>query len=105
MVPVLTSFNQAIWLIPTDFARASQERRDKPSGRYESSDPERLRQNFLERERLLAEYIVSEVARLGLPSIEVDGQRTIEEIADEVEAHYSKWPSPSTNFNDADLNQ
>jgi hypothetical protein len=94
VVPVLTNLNQAIWLIPTaDFARASQERRDKPSGRYGSSDPERLRQNFLERERLLAEYIVSEVARLGLPFIEVDGQRTIEEIADEVERHFSKYPA------------
>jgi hypothetical protein len=93
VVPVLTSLNQAIWLIPTaDFARASQQRRDKPSGRYASSDPERLRANFLERERLLAEYIKSEVARLGLPSIEVDGQRTAEEIADEVEAHFTSYP-------------
>jgi hypothetical protein len=94
VAPVLTSLNQAIWLIPTvDFALASQERRDKPSGRYGSSNPERLRENFLARERLLAEYIESEVTRLGLPFVEVDGRRTVEEIADEVEAHFATYPA------------
>ena len=94
VVPVLTSLNQAIWLIPTaDFARASQERRDKPSGHYGSSNPERLRENFLARERLLAEHIESEVTRLGLPSIKIDGQRTAEEIADEVESHFATYPT------------
>lgn len=90
VVPVLTGLNQAIWLIPTaGFARVSRERRGKPSMHHNSSNPERLRENFLARERLLAEYIENEVARLGLPSIVVDGQRTAEEIADEVEAHFS----------------
>jgi hypothetical protein len=94
VAPVLTSLNQAIWLIPTaDFARSSQGRRDKPTGRFESSDPERLRENFLARERLLAEYIESEVTRLGLLFIEVDGRRTVEEIADEVEAHFTTHPA------------
>jgi hypothetical protein len=92
MAPVLTSLSQAIWLIPTaGFVRASQERRDKPSGRYGSSDPERLRENFLARERLLAEYIESEITRLGLPFIVVDGRRTVEEIADEIEAHFATY--------------
>jgi hypothetical protein len=63
--------------------------------RFESSDPERLRANFLARERLLAEYIESEVARLGLPFIEVDGQRTAEEITDEVEAHFAAYTALS----------
>lgn len=92
VAPALTSPNQAVWLIPTaTFVRESQERRNKPMSRFESSDPERLRENFLGRERLLAEYIESEVARLGLPFIEVNGQRTAEEIADEVEAHFAKF--------------
>ena len=94
VAPILTSLNQAIWLIPTaDFARASQERRDKPGGRFQSSDPERLRENFLGRERLLAEYIAAEVARFGLPFIEVDGQRTAEQVAEEVEAHFASHPA------------
>jgi hypothetical protein len=94
VVTVLTSLNQAVWLIPTaDFARASQERRDKPTGRFESSDPERLRENFLARERLLAEYIEREITRLGLPFIEVDGQRTVKDIADEVEARFATYPA------------
>jgi hypothetical protein len=94
VIPVLTSMNQAIWLIPTaDFVRASQERRDKPSGRHGSSNPERLRENFLARERLLAEYIESEVTRLGLPSIKIDGRRTAVEIAAEVESHFAACPT------------
>jgi len=94
IAPVLTSPHQAVWLIPTAaFALASQERRNKPTMRFESSDPERLRENFLARERLLAEHIESEVARLGLPFIEVDGRRTAEEIADEVETHFATYPA------------
>lgn len=85
VVPVLSSLNQAIWLMPTaDFANASRERRNKLAWGFESSDPERFRENFLGRERLLADYIESEVARLGLPFIEVNGERTAEEIADAV---------------------
>lgn len=91
VVPVLNSPHQAIWLIPTaDFIRASQQRRNKSAFGIGSSDPERFRENFLARERLLAAYIESEVARLDLPFIEVDGRRTPEEIADEVEAHFLK---------------
>ncbi len=94
VVPVLTSMNQAIWLIPTEaFIRASQKRRDKLTWGIESSNPERFRENFLARERLLADYIANEVARLGLPFIEVDGQRTVEEIADVVEAHFAIYPA------------
>jgi hypothetical protein len=90
VMPVLTSPHQAIWLLPTDaFIRASQERRDKPSLRVESSDPERFRANFLARDRLLANYIRDEVARLGLPHIEIDGQRTAEEIADSIQSHFT----------------
>jgi hypothetical protein len=96
VAPVLTSLNQAVWLIPRgDFARASRERRNKPMLRFESADPERFRANFLARERLLAEYIENEVARLELPFIEVDGQRTAEEITDEVEAHFAAYSALS----------
>jgi len=94
VAPVLTSTNQAVWLIPTaSFARESRERRNKPMLRFESSDPERFRENFIFREQLLADYIESEVAWLGLPIIKVDGNRTAEEIADAVEAHFATYPA------------
>jgi hypothetical protein len=94
VVPMLTSLYQAIWLLPTDsFIRASQEQRDKPSMRFESSDPERFRANFLERDCLLADYIRREVAQLGLPYIEIDGQRRVEEIADAIQSHFASYPA------------
>ena len=61
--------------------------------RFDSSDPERFRTNFLVRDRLLADYIRSEVAQFGLPYIEVDGQRTAEEIADAVQSHFASYPA------------
>jgi hypothetical protein len=92
VMPILTSLHQAIWLLPTDeFIRASQERRDKPVLRFRSSDPERFRTNFLARERLLADYIRREVKRQELPSIEVDGQQTVEEIAQAIHSHFAKY--------------
>jgi hypothetical protein len=94
VAPVLTSPRQAIWLLPTEaFIHASQERRDKPSLRVESSDPERFRANFLARDRLLADYIGTEVVKLGLPYIEIDGQRTPEEIADSIQSHFAGYPA------------
>lgn len=92
VVPVLNSLHQAIWLLPTDeFIHASQERRDKPVLRFRSSDPERFRTNFLARERLLADHIRDEVKRYELPSIEVDGRQTVEEIAQAIHSHFAKY--------------
>jgi hypothetical protein len=94
VAPVLTSQRQAIWLLPTEsFIHASRERRDKPSLRVESSDPERFRANFLARDSLLAEYIGSEVVKLGMPYIKIDGQRTVEEIADSIQSHFADYPA------------
>jgi hypothetical protein len=94
VAPVLTSLQQAIWLLPTEaFISASQERRGKLSLGVESSDPERFRANFLARDRLLANYIRSEVARLGLPHIEIDGKRTVEEIAEAIQLHFASHPT------------
>jgi hypothetical protein len=94
VMSVLTGLSQAIWLLPTDaFIKASQEQRGKPSLRIESSDPERFRANFLERDRLLADYIRSEVARLGLPHIEIDGHRTPEEVAESIQSHFASHPA------------
>jgi hypothetical protein len=94
IAPMLTHPTQAIWLLPTaDFVHASQQRRDKPTTRFRSSDPERFRLNFLEREWLLREHICGEVKCRGLSWIEVDGSLTPETIADQVQAHFESYLS------------
>ncbi len=90
--PLLTSAHQAIWLMPAAaFARESVERRDKPQGRFETSDPERYRENFLRRDALLAEHIRREVAAYGLTMIEVDGSHSPDELADQIGAYFAPY--------------
>lgn len=92
VAPVLTSPHQAIWLLPTpEFARASVARRDKPQGRFQTSDPERYRENFLRRDALLAAYIRREVTAHGLTMIEVDGSRSPHDLADQIDAHFAPY--------------
>lgn len=92
VMPLLTSRDQAVWLMPTEaFAQESVTRRDKPQGRFASSDPERFRWNFLGRERLLREYIREEVAAYDGSRIDVDGARSIEEIARQVEEQFARY--------------
>jgi hypothetical protein len=91
VTPALTSRDQAVWLCPTEaFALASVTQRDKPQGRFGTSDRERFRQNFLGRERLLRSYIRQEVAAYDGSLIEVDGSRSIEEVARQVEEHFAR---------------
>ena len=90
--PWLTSPQQAIWLLPTpEFARESVARRDKPQGRFQTSDPQRYRDNFLGRDALLAEYIRREVSARGLTMIEVDGSRSPDELADQIDTHFAPY--------------
>jgi hypothetical protein len=92
VAPVLADPHQAVWLAPTEeFWRESISRRDKPQVRFETSDPERCRENFLGRERLLARYIRDEVAARGLTLIEVDGTRPVEDVAQQVDAHFAPY--------------
>jgi hypothetical protein len=90
--PVLTSHHQAVWLIPTEeFTQVSIAKRDKPQGRFQSSDPERYRQNFLGRERLLRDYIREEVAAHHLARIAVDGTRSVDAVAQLVDEHFDPY--------------
>jgi hypothetical protein len=90
--PMLTSPHQAIWILPTrEFAGESVARRDKPQGRFQTSDPERYRANFLGRDALLAEYIRREVTARGLTMIEVDGSLSPDELADHIDAHFVSY--------------
>jgi len=56
-----------------------------------ATNEESFRAKFLARDRLLADYIGSEVVKLGLPYLEVDCQRTVEEIADSIQSHFANY--------------
>lgn len=89
--PVLTSPRQAIWLISTDeFKLASYERRGKNPGK-DTSDPERARHNHIGRDLLLARHLRQSAQERGLPILDVDGSRPLEEIVALVEAHFAPF--------------
>jgi hypothetical protein len=88
LLPILSSKRQAIWLVPTEeFKWASMERRDKPSFKDEVSDPERATNNVFMRDMLLAEQVRAQAQSHGLAVLEVDGARSVEEMAALVEGH------------------
>ena len=87
--PVLSSRRQAIWLVPTkDFRWASMERRNKPSFRDRVSDPERATRNVFIRDMLLAEQVRAQAQSRGLTVYEIDGSRSVEQMAALVEQHF-----------------
>jgi 2-phosphoglycerate kinase len=88
--PLIANAHQAIWLTPTDdFRRASFERRDKPSFRHETEDPERARVNMIARDSLLSQHVNKTAAERGYTVIEVDGLRSVHVLADVIERHFS----------------
>jgi len=88
--PILAGNHQAIWLVPTEqFKRASMQRRDKPSFRHETSDPDLARQNLFRRDLLLAEYVRKQAPAFGLTVHEVDSTRSVEQVAALVEQHFA----------------
>jgi 2-phosphoglycerate kinase len=90
--PVLSSKHQAIWLVPTkDFKRASMERRNKPSFKDEVSDPERATRNVFMRDMLLAKRVRAQAQSRGLTVYEIDGSRSVEEMATLIEQHFEPF--------------
>jgi len=86
--PVLSSRRQAAWLVPTeDFKRASMERRNKPSFKNQVSDPERATANVFVRDMMLTEEIMAQAASRALTVHEVDGTRSVEEMARMIRQH------------------
>ncbi len=87
--PVLSSNRQAIWLVPTEaFKWASMKRRNKPSFRDRTSDPERATENVFRRDMLLAERVHAQAQSRGLTVVEIDGSRSAEEMATLIERHF-----------------
>jgi len=89
VAPALSSKRQAIWLVPTEaFKWVSMKRRNKPSFRDQTSDPERATHNVFARDMLLAECVKAQVGARGLTVYQVDGSRSAEEMATLVEQHF-----------------
>ena len=90
--PILSSKRQAIWLVPTeDFKWASMERRNKPSFRDEVSDPKRATRNIFIRDMLLAKQVRAQAQSRGLTVHEIDGSRSVEEMAVLIEQHFKPF--------------
>ena len=89
VAPLLSTPRQAIWLVPTgEFKRASAARRDKPTIRHQTSDPEGAHRNWLERDQLLDAHVRGQADALGLALMEVDGSKPPGEVAARLERHF-----------------
>ena len=90
--PVLSNQRQAIWLVPTqEFKLASMTRRQKPSFKNETSDPERATTNLYRRDVLLAERIKVQAQSRDLRVYKVDGSLSAEAIATLIEHHFEPF--------------
>lgn len=89
VLPLLSHPRQAVWLVPSEaFKRASHERRGKSFG-DEVSDPNRATRNHIERDLLMAEHYRQKTRELSLAVYEVDGAKSVEEMAALVEARFA----------------
>jgi 2-phosphoglycerate kinase len=92
--PLITSSNQAIWLIPTEeFQRDSFQRRgkDRYSQRDGNSDPELATRNHFKRDLLMAEQVRVEAEARGLRWLRIDGSLSLNEVALVVEEHFASY--------------
>ena len=97
ILPLLSSHNQAVWLVPSEsFKWASMKRRGKFTRRLTWSDPERAVNNLFTRDMLLVEQVRQQVETYGLTLCEVDGSRSIEEMVKLVGRHFEMFLSAAT---------
>ena len=76
--PILTSDQQAIWLVPTAaFKQASITRRGKPSFGHLTRDPQKAKENLVARDQLLAKYIKQQVSEYSYRLHEIDGSESV----------------------------
>lgn len=94
---------QAVWLLPsTTFKIASATRRNKPGSRWETSDPEGAQRNLIERDLLMGEHIRRSATRLGLTIHDVDGSRSLEQLTNDVAAHFAEHLPDLTHRREAE---
>jgi hypothetical protein len=86
VAPLLSGPDRGVWLLPTpEFRRYAFERRGslwRIAGR--TGDPQTALANLLERDRLFTDRLRAETARLGLPTVTVDGTLTERALTDRV---------------------
>lgn len=93
LAPLLSTPQQAVWLVPTEeFKLASMQRRNKPSFKDKTSDPERATRNLVARDVWLAELLKMQAESHKLPVFVVDGSRSTEDMATLVEQHFRLTP-------------
>jgi hypothetical protein len=92
IAPLMSHPHQAIWLVPTEpFKQASAARRDKPSARFETSDPARAQRNWYARDLGLVAHVTQGAEKYDLTLLTVDGSRSLAEMAALVEAHFAPF--------------
>jgi len=82
--PLLSRSDQALWLIPTpEWRRMALSRRGSLwsiAGR--TSDPQTALANLLARDALYTEEVARQAAALQLPTIEINGSATVDELVE-----------------------
>jgi hypothetical protein len=94
VAPLLARPHQAIWLVPTAAFCATMRRRRGSAMPAQTSDPERAWRNLIDRDVLLARYVRQRAAELGSAVVEIDGSRSIDEVAVAVAEHVGLGLSP-----------
>ncbi|MGV9500877.1 hypothetical protein [Streptomyces sp. NPDC003642] len=85
--PLLPAPGRAVWLLPTpEFRRAVFRSRAAAGGSFteRTGDPERAVRNLAARDDLFTRRLCEETARLGLPSLTVDGSLTEDDLTERV---------------------
>jgi hypothetical protein len=89
VAPLLTSPQQAIWLIPTEaFKRATQPKRGGAPAN-QTSDPARAYDNVIALDLRLAAHVKEQAGDLGLTVLDVDGTHSLAETAALVAVHFA----------------
>jgi hypothetical protein len=90
--PFIDDPARAVWLVPTEgFKHRLYAARGKADSFAGTSNPERANRNLVERDLLLGEHVARRARELGLTVLEVDGARTVGEMAEFVAAHFGAW--------------
>ena len=100
VAPYISSPYQAIWLVPNDAfcaearvrRQAALAERQMRHGVYnEGSNPELRLHKLIARDQALARMVKRQAEELGLPVVEVDGTRSLDEMTEMVERHFDPY--------------
>lgn len=94
VTPLLQRPQQAVWLVPTEaFKRATQPTRGGAPA-DQTGDPDRAYRKLIDLDLRLATNVKSRARAIGLTVFEVDGTKSIDEIASLVAEHFRLEPTP-----------